>query len=165
MSCRYYYFQSGEYHCGKCDKDVNSDWYYKYCRNYDYDDCPVYKGNISEPPGSGDSSGCFITSACVRAKGLCDDCYELQLLREYRDNWLCRTEKGTFEIARYYEIAPKIVKVIDKSPRSKEIYEAIYDEMIKICVEFIEQKKYEKAFEHYRQMTLQLAENFVEGEI
>lgn len=152
MSCPYYTFRDGDYYCIKQKKSVPSDLYYKYCRNYSYDDCPIYK---DEP-----SSGCFLTSACVTAKGLPDDCYELQTLRDYRDHWLAKTDFGESAISHYYAVAPKIVASIDTRMDSNEIYETIYNEMVKPCVEFIEQKKYQEAFELYQGMTLQLANKY-----
>ena len=152
MSCSFYTFRQGDYYCTKKSDYVNEDTYYKYCRNYDYDDCPIYKGN--------NSGGCFLTSACVSAKGLSDNCHELQTLRHYRDNWLSKTEGGLAAIAHYYIVAPKIVAAIDKRNERIEIYEKIYEEMIQPCVEFIEQKKYQDAFELYKRMTLQLADQY-----
>lgn len=153
MSCSYYTFRQGDYYCTKKGDYVNEDVYYQYCRNYDYDDCPIYKGNSS-------SSGCFLTSACISAKGLPDDCYELQVLRNYRDNWLSKAEGGLAAISHYYIVAPKIVAAIDKLAERNEIYELIYNKMINPCVEFIEEKKYQDAFELYRGMTLQLADEY-----
>lgn len=46
MSCPFYWYNR-HYACRKSGKDVNEDTYDKYCRNYDYDDCPIYKGNDS----------------------------------------------------------------------------------------------------------------------
>lgn len=158
MSCPFYKFESGgwfggDYYCVKQEKAVDSDTYYKYCRNYDYDSCPIYKHQSS-------SSGCFLTSACVSAKGLPDDCYELQVLRNYRDNWLSKAEGGLAAISYYYIVAPKIVAAIDKLDECNEIYDMIYDKMIRPCVEFIEQKKYLEAFELYRSFTLQLGKQY-----
>ena len=79
MSCPFYWYNH-HYACRKTGQDVNEDTYYKYCRNYDYDDCPIYKGN--------DSGGCFLTSACTEARGLPDDCHELTVLRAFRDGYL-----------------------------------------------------------------------------
>lgn len=42
MSCPYYYFDH-DYCCRKTGERVNEDIYYKYCKRYDYDDCPIYK--------------------------------------------------------------------------------------------------------------------------
>lgn len=157
MSCPFYKFESsffgGDYYCVKQEKVVDSDTYYKYCRNYDYDDCPIYKRQSS-------GSSCFLTSACVFAKGLPDDCYELQTLRNYRDNWLSKAEGGLAAISHYYIVAPKIVAAIDRLAERNEIYEMIYTMMVKPCIEFIEQEKYQEAFDLYRKMTLQLADKY-----
>ena len=59
MSCEYYKFQDGlfggDYYCIKKEETVSSDIYYKYCRDYNYDACPIYKM-------SSNSSSCFITT-------------------------------------------------------------------------------------------------------
>jgi hypothetical protein len=152
MSCKFYTFRQGDYYCIKKEDYVDSDWYYKYCRNYDYDDCPIYK---DEPSG-----GCYLTSACIESKGLPDDCYELETLRQYRDTWLKSSEKGEAVIKQYYEIAPKIVSAINETEDSKSIYETIYEKMVKPCVTLIQQKKYQEAFELYCNITLQLEKEY-----
>ena len=148
MSCSYYTFRQGDYYCTKKGDYVNSDVYYKYCRNYDYDDCPIYKGN---------SSGtCYLTTACVCAKDLPDDCYELQTLRNYRDTWLRNTQDGLHAIARYYAVAPKIVAAINRREDSKSVYDAVFEKMVRPCVSLIEQKRYEEAFCLYKSVTFEL---------
>ena len=113
MSCPYYWYNY-HYACRKSGKDVNEDTYDKYCKNYDYEDCPIYKGN--------DTSGCFLTSACVNAKGLPDDCYELTTLRKFRDEYLSKQECGECEIAHYYHVAPAIVERINASKNSTAVF-------------------------------------------
>ena len=100
MSCPYYWYDN-HYACRKSGKDVSEDIYYKYCRNYDYDDCPIYKGQ--------ETSGCFLTSACVEAKGLPDDCRELTVLRNFRDTYLKASADGQRDVCEYYHVAPMIV--------------------------------------------------------
>ena len=153
MSCSYYTFRQNDYYCTKKRDYVNSDVYYKYCRNWDYADCPIYKGNSS-------SGGCYLTSACVYAKGLPDDCYELETLRKYRDTWLKGSAEGLTLVAQYYETAPKIVSAINDTVNSKSIYEMIYEKMIKPCVALIEQKKYQETLELYRAVTIQLQKEY-----
>lgn len=152
MSCSYYTFRQGDYYCTKKGDYVNSDIYYKYCRNYDYRDCPIYKGDSS--------GGCYLTSACMYAKELPDNCYELEVLRNYRDTWLKNEKEGSCLICRYYEIAPKIVSAINETVNSKDIYERLYETMIKPCVKFIEEGKNKEALELYRDMTLQLEKEY-----
>lgn len=152
MSCSYYTFRQNDYYCTKKGDYVNSDVYYKYCRNWDYADCPIYKGDTS--------GGCYLTSACMYAKSLEDNCYELETLRHFRDTWLKQTADGEALIKKYYEVAPKIVSAINETMDSKSIYEMIYEKMVRPCVEFIEQKEFEKALELYKSMTLQLEEEY-----
>lgn len=42
MDCPYYKYDHG-YACVKSGNRVNEDVYCKYCRGYDYRDCPLYK--------------------------------------------------------------------------------------------------------------------------
>lgn len=108
--CRYYYYDSG-YSCMlKREKEgsssIDSDTVHRYCWGYHYEECPRYKAGTS-------SGGCFLTSACTEAKGLADDCYELTMLRAFRDEYLVKQKSGKAEIAHYYITAPKIVETIN----------------------------------------------------
>lgn len=149
MSCSYYTFRQGDYYCTKEGEYVNSDRYYKYCRNYDYADCPIYKGDSS-------STTCYLTSACVYAKNLPDDCYELQTLRTFRDTWMKGSEEGQKSIEIYYDTAPKIVSAINDTVNPKAIYEKIYNEMVLPCVRLIEQNKMQETFELYKKKVYEL---------
>lgn len=157
MSCSYYTFRQGDFYCIKKDDYVNEDVYYKYCRKYDYPDCPIYRGNSS--------GGCYLTSACLYSRGLPDNCYELEMLRHYRDTWLKKSKEGSVVVAQYYEIAPKIVSAINNKKDSKNIYDMVYEKMVKPCVELLEQKKFYEAMELYKSMTLQLRETYLRDEL
>lgn len=156
MSCSYYTFRQGDYYCMKKQDYVNSDVYYKYCRNYDYSDCPIYKGQ--------DSGGCYLTSACVEARGLPDDCHELQTLRRFRDNWLRQQDGGEGDIAEYYAVAPAIVDAINASPQAHEVWERVYEDLIVPCVTWIEAGEYEKAYQMYKGTFVSLKNEYTEGE-
>ena len=158
MSCPFYKLESSgwfsnDYYCVKQEKAVNSDTYYKYCRNYDYRDCPIYKHQSS-------SGGCFLTSACTAARGLPDDCHELTVLRNFRDNWLKHQSDGVSLIAHYYEVAPKIVEAIDKRDDRLVIWEDVYNKLVIPCVELIEKGENHKALALYQQTTMQLADTY-----
>lgn len=154
MSCPYYTFKDKEYHCLKTHKDVNDDVYRKYCRNYDYDDCPIYKGDTS-------AGGCFLTSACVEAKGLPDNCHELQALRAFRENYLRNRPEGEAEIREYYFIAPQIVSAIKQRTDSLHIFDGIYEHCVKPCVKLIEAGENEEAHELYRRTVRELQNQYV----
>lgn len=152
MSCPYYWYNY-HYACRKSGKDVNEDTYDKYCKNYDYGDCPIYKGN--------DTSGCFLTSACVEAKGLEDDCYELTTLRKFRDEYLAKQESGKCEIAHYYHVAPAIVERIKEREDTTTIFEKIYSDLVTPCIKMIEDSNFSGAHELYRNYVLALEKQYI----
>lgn len=117
-----------------------------------------YYGNqdASEPSGT-EPEGCFLTSACVEARGLPDDCEELQTLRHFRDQYLAHRPGGAQDIQEYYRTAPGIVNAVNSRPDRKEIWDRLYTELVLPCVRMIHQGKNEEAYLHYRQYTLNLA--------
>lgn len=150
MSCPYYTWRS-DYYCVKQQREVPDDTYHKYCQNYDYDDCPIYKDE-----GSSSSDGCYLTSACVEAMGLPDDCYELTVLRGFRDSYLKSIPGGKEEICEYYHVAPAIVAAIDRKNDRLDILRRIYQNMVLPCVRMIEEKQFEQAHALYREQTVRL---------
>ena len=165
--CAFYF-----YDCGYCCRllkendrkyELESDWVKKYCWGYNYEDCPHYKnrGNMS----SG-SSGCYLTSACVKAMGLSDDCQELTTLRNFRDTYIRALPNGNDFITEYYNIAPHIVKAIDSLKNSKEIWESVYAELVIPCVYLINEEKRAEAFEAYQKYTKKLQKEYLkQGEV
>lgn len=153
MGCSFFEDKGGMFsfspYCHKKGDYVNSDVFDQYCKGYYYSDCPIYKGNSS-------SGGCYLTSACVYAKNLPDDCYELQILRTFRDTWMKGSEEGQKSIEIYYETAPKIVLAINDTVNPKAIYEKIYNEMVLPCVRLIEQNKMQETFELYKEKVFEL---------
>ena len=103
-----------------------------------------------------DDDPCFLTSACVHARGLPDDCEELTVLRGYRDNYLRGRIGGEEAIREYYEIAPGIVAGINQRPDAEAIWNSVYEETILPCVSMIRAGRMEEAFELYSSCTLRL---------
>lgn len=153
MSCPYYWWNHN-YACRKSKKDVDEDTYYKYCRNYDYDDCPIYK---QEPPSD---SACYLTTACIKAKKLPDDCYELTTMRNYRDTYLRSLPTGEDDINHYYDVAPKIVRNIESQENSDLIFCSIYNELIIPCIELIEKNDLLGAYNLYKKKTICLEKEY-----
>lgn len=100
-------------------------------------------------PGGG-GGGCFITTAVCKTIGLPDDCYELRILREFRDSWL-RTNHPE-DIVIYYRTAPTIVFGLDQREDSKDLYLEFYGQYIVPAVKLIEVKQYQAAYEKYRDL-------------
>ena len=104
------------------------------------------------------SGGCYLTTACLCARGKLfdDNCYELTLLRHFRDFYLAKQPQGRQEIDYYYQVAPKIVSAINKDNNAQEIYHRLYLKMIVPVVKLIENGKKELAYQHYKKFTLGL---------
>ncbi|MDF9408798.1 MAG: Dermonecrotic toxin [Pelotomaculum sp. PtaB.Bin013] len=109
-----------------------------------------------ELPEKGKGGGCcFLTSACVRARGLSDDCAELTTLRAFRDGWLSSLPEGPELIATYYKIAPIIVDAVEASGAAKEIWNYVYQVIIE-CIRDIDNRRPEQALVRYRDMVFRI---------
>ena len=166
--CAYYYYDRGYCCAVKREKEgsssIDSDLVKKYCWGYNYKYCPRYKNRDryyrsydeikDDDNGSTDSSSssgpCFLTSACVEARRLPDNCYELTTLRAFRDGYLRSLPEGDAEIKEYYRIAPKIVENIKAQRDFLAIFDTIYRELVVPCVRLIEEGQNGLAHEKYR---------------
>jgi hypothetical protein len=92
-------------------------------------------------------SGRFITTAACEYRGLPDDCYELQVLRSFRDNYLMQTPEGEALVARYYSEAPVIAECLTRSEDLEYAWSSISR-----CVKLVEEREYEQAIRQYRDM-------------
>lgn len=100
---------------------------------------------------------CYLTTACMEKlkEKFDDDCYELNILRWFRDNFV-----SDDDINHYYSTAPIIVNAINEYPNYLEIYNSIYENIILFCIKAIENGQYELAYERYRSSVLVLEEQF-----
>ena len=98
------------------------------------------------------SGGCFITTAVCDNFGKADDCYELTTFRNFRDKWLVNQSDGKSLIDEYYDIAPKIVNKINKLTNANEIYNLIWLEYLKPCLQCIEEVKLDECKNIYVNM-------------
>ncbi len=105
---------------------------------------------------------CFITTACVEARGLPDDCEELTVLRHFRDNYLINKENGVELLRIYYIWSPEIVRSIRRREDEEDILEHLY-QIIRQCVDAINRQDNEFAYRTYCQMMLKLKNQFLPG--
>ena len=104
---------------------------------------------------------CYITTAVCESQGKPDDCYELELLRSYRDGYLLATDEGKELVKEYYNIAPTIVNRIGRQENPEAIYEEIWDSWLSDCVHLIEQGENEACQEKYMDMVYELKERYM----
>jgi hypothetical protein len=107
----------------------------------------------------GNKSGCFLTTACVDYAGLSDDCHELTVLREFRDNYVAHQPGGIEMLRDYYDTAPKIVAAINRAPERRAILGKMFA-TVRRAVADIEAKDCGAAFLQYTAMFARLKRDY-----
>jgi hypothetical protein len=112
--------------------------------------------SIEEINGGFRKGLCYITTAVCNSLDKEDECFELNTLRKYRDEYLLSTIDGEKIVNGYYNIAPTIVNRINKSKDSNEIYQEIWSTYISPCITLISDNKNEECKELYSKMVTDL---------
>jgi len=152
--CDFYEWQSGlfcgDYYCQKKGATITTDTYNKYCKNYNYNNCPIYK------EASNSSSSCFITTVVCNILKKRDNDEILQNLRLFRNDIL-HTNKEYHDILKEYDIVGPILAdcIINDKDKTKMAAFLYYHVLIPISNRII-QKNYDDAVEKYYLMTLSL---------
>lgn len=159
--CDYYYYDAG-YCCElkkeqENDSGINSDRVKKYCWGYgSWEDCKYWKKEQER-----NSSSCFLTSACVKVRGMEDTCHELAVLRHFRDHYMASLPTGKQDILEYYATAPLIVAAINQHSNANDIFNQMYFELVVPCVELIEASKNFQAYTLYKEYTKKLQARYL----
>lgn len=152
MSCSYYKFSSslfgGDYWCAKNDCRVDEETYRKYCRDYNYSSCPIFR--------KVDSSGCFITTIVCDILKKPDDDKVMKNLRYFRDNVLSQNSNNDDILKVYDNIGPVIADKLIKDNDRTKMADGLYNNALVLISEQIEKKDYTKAINNYMVMTLML---------
>lgn len=104
---------------------------------------------------------CYVTTAVCKSLNRPDNCHELTLLRRYRDEYLLGTMSGNDIIRQYYNIAPTIVKRINRSPDAAAVYEKIWKEYLSPCVDMIEKNQMDGCKDLYTDMVHELEQKYL----
>ena len=94
---------------------------------------------------------CFITTAACEYQELPDDCLELVTMRKFRDDYLLKTEEGRQLVKSYYEIAPRMINLLNKERDMPLIWCTIQE-----CVSLITAEEWSQAIATYKVMLLTL---------
>jgi len=147
---------------GRIDKDGNiykGKWYNEEKSGRIDKDGNIYKGKwyneekVGRVSDNSKKDDCFLTTACVNHKNLADDCYELQVLRNFRDTYLCTFKEGIEHLKEYYFIAPEIVSKINKHSEKEIILEYLYESLVIKSIILISENKEKEAFLNYKNIT------------
>ena len=103
---------------------------------------------------------CYITTAVCASRGQGDNCYELNLLRDYRDQYLSRQPDGEALICQYYDVAPTVVKHINARADAGQVYEEIWQRYLAPCISMIEEHRYQECRRLYEDMVSRLKEQY-----
>ena len=129
----------------------------KNCRNNKKSTPPVNSSHNNSSHNNSNSnknsgSMCYITTAICEIQGKSDDCYELQTLRDYRDNWLQHQMGGSELIAEYYRTAPALATALHADENRTAIADKLYQDYLLPCISFIRNNQPEACREHYIHM-------------
>lgn len=106
---------------------------------------------------------CYVTTAVCKGIHKPEDCYELKLLKQYRDGYLSAVKDGEEIIGEYYNMAPTIVKRIEKRENREDIYRYLYEAYINPCVRFIEEGRNQECREKYQEMVEMLRTEYMQS--
>lgn len=121
----------------------------------------IGKANYDDIAGGFRRKLCYITTAVCESLGKGPDCYELSVLKRYRDEQLESTEEGRRLVEEYYDIAPTIVKRMEKRPDRERIYRDLYRDYLVPCIHEIENQEYEACQNRYQEMVLELKRQYL----
>ena len=96
-------------------------------------------------------SGCFLSTAACHFKGLRDDCYELESLRRFRDDYLMSSADGAAMVSHYYDVAPIICERLTEPADLEQVWQIICS-----CVKAIDLGQNDKAAREYTEMVKSL---------
>ena len=104
---------------------------------------------------------CYVTTACIRAAHLPDNCWELEAMRELRGKYVAHLPDGPGLIREYDETSPALVRAIDQRPNSRQIWRSVYDQMIVPIAKLVRQNNYQEAFDQYSRKFQKLSGSFL----
>lgn len=84
------------------------------------------------------------------------------MLPSFRDGYLSQQPEGPAEIEQYYATAPNIVEAINQLPDALEIWNRIFEELVKPCVQMIHANQNPQAHQLYKSYVTKLAHSYLE---
>lgn len=112
--------------------------------------------------GAARPSDCFISTACIEARGLADDCLELEVLRLFRSGYVQQLPEGPEVLAEYREKAPKIVAAIRaQGPEaSRQTWDWVFEQIV-CALALISEWRFDAAYQLYAEVCMQLEARFL----
>lgn len=128
---------------------------YNFCRAYsrssDISHELEYRSNREK--NGYDNSSCYITTIVSDILGYQDKGYVLNMLRNFRNNYLQKDNNYKELLVEYDIIGPMLAKDINNSPNKQEIAYNLYENILKNVVIEIEKGNNKEAIRLYKAMT------------
>lgn len=115
--------------------------------------CPVVNCNCSS------AGGCFVTTDALVAAGKQDNCEELNIFRNYRDEYLIVKFKEDVDL--YYNVSPEILKSINLLENNQTILQNLWFDELTKTLELIKNNEFEKAYNIYKLTIKDLYDKYV----
>ena len=136
--------------CNNCANDLTD--YNNYHHRWVCPECGTYNMSENSSCVCGYNTGCFISTAICEIIGKDDDCDELQTLRGFRDNVLCKEPSLKAMVDEYYLISPPLADALRKMSNKHEIAEELFENHIDIILKQINQNKISETVSSYQEM-------------
>lgn len=104
---------------------------------------------------------CYVTTAVCKALHKPQNCPELSAMKRYRDDYMLHQENGEQMVLEYYDIAPTIVKRIEKEAEPEAKYQYLWEHYLRFCLAMIEAGQYEECKEKYTEMVEELRKQYI----
>ncbi len=127
------------YYCTLTMQKVENSTATNVCLSSKHTDCYQYKKK---------NSWFFIANAAYKKLGFPED--DFGEFAAWKCRALCSSERGRAFLKDYNDGGPKIVDAINKRPDSKAIYEDIYKNTLRPCLELIKAGEAAEAFNLYK---------------
>jgi len=98
------------------------------------------------------NAGCFISTAICVSMEKDDDCSELSILRDFRDNYLRNLPNGTQLIDEYYFKAPLLLEAINNRKDAQVLLKHLNYEFLAKAIQLIQKGKKRDALDIYIHM-------------
>ncbi len=129
--------------------------------NQEISGSPIKNALYEDISGGFKTHPCYITTAVCESLGKEDDCCELETLRRYRDDYLLETGEGRAIVEEYYNVAPTIVKRINKMDNAKEVYRGIYQDYLVPCIRLAKEEQNMECQKIYSSMVRNLQTKYL----
>lgn len=140
----------------RCSYNSNKAWcsaYHKYFNPNEHACSTYFQYAQNREKQSG---GCYLTTIIHNILDMPDNGYALNVLRNFRDEYMLNHPETYIMLVEYDIIGPKIAKALQNDPLNKIIAKTFYETHIKPITNLVNMKEYDIAIIKYQDMTNKL---------